>query len=155
MKKQFLSVCFGLSLLVLASALLASPDQNRQEQMTLGITSLAASSTNITTAISSNVTFQTGPSACRIYLTANGTAATTNGFFKVTFATSPDGTTFDTATLTNATITLSFTSLGTSTNTVSDWFNVSGVRAIRAARYENTFLGPVTNMVIKVGYPTQ
>lgn len=88
----------------------------------------------------------------RIYVTASGLASTTNGSFIIKFSTSTGTSSvtneFDTASLSNIKITMS--SLGLTTNTVSDWFQVRGVRYIRVGSMENTFLGPVSNITVRV-----
>ena len=62
-------------------------------------------------------------------------------------STSPDGTTYDTGSL--SPIYLSMSTIGTSTNTVSDWFPLYGVKSLKIGRIENTHLGAVSNITFQ------
>lgn len=116
------------------------------------VTSLAATSTNTTDGTALQV--PSGGAPVRLYLTASGIAATTNGTFTVYFRTaSGNGYTtnsFDTSS--SSYIRLQFTTLGGSTNTVSDWFQLTGVRYIKVGRMENTFQGAVSNISLNLSY---
>jgi hypothetical protein len=83
-------------------------------------------------------------------------AATTSGVFTVKFSTaSGQGTTvtnnYDTAALSNIKLSISNT-INEGTVTVSDWFVINGAGYIRIGQIENSFLGPVSNITVKVGY---
>lgn len=144
MKKLLLAllVCLGGSL---------QAQETIWNNITPAVTTLTGASTNTA---NGNISIINNPKdTIRIYVTANGIASTTNGTLIVKFSTASGdiGNTneFDTASASNIKITMS--TLGTSTNTVSDWFQVRGVRYIRAGQIENTFVGPVSNLVIRVG----
>lgn len=144
MKKLLLAllVCLGGSL---------QAQETIWNNLTPSVTTLTGASTNTA---NGNISIINNPKdTIRIYVTANGIASTTNGTLIVKFSTASGdiGNTneFDTASASNIKITMS--TLGTSTNTVSDWFQVRGVRYIRAGQIENTFVGPVSNLVIRVG----
>lgn len=109
--------------------------------------------------------FYAGQSPVRIWASFTGTPATTNGSFTVKFSTasglhSPPGASitneFDTAAssaikLVATTMNGATVGAGT-TNTISDWFQVGGAGWIRLGQVENTFLGPVSNLTITIGY---
>jgi hypothetical protein len=121
--------------------------------LTPAVTTLAGASTN--SAAGTAVMLYDGKANVRIYLTANGIASTTNGSLIVKFSTA-SGTgynttnNYDTASLSNIKLTMS--TLAGATNTISDQFDLSGVKYIRVGQIENTFTGPVSNIVIRVGY---
>lgn len=120
--------------------------------LTNSSSTVLATSTNSTEG--TGVEFYTGPSSATIYVSATGTAATTNGFLRIFFSTASgvSGITnaYDTPVYSN--IKLSFTNdIGASTVTLSDWFNVSGRRYIKIGRVENTFKGNFSNFTVRVG----
>lgn len=96
-------------------------------------------------------------SPIRIYVSATGSAATTNGalIVKLSTASGNGGQTnaFDTASLSNIKLVMSN---GITSATIpivqSDWFVSTGVRYIRVGQIENTYLGNVSNLTITVGY---
>lgn len=121
--------------------------------MQTSVTNIAASTTNST---AGPVFYVYNPlSKVRIYLTADGIAATTNGLLTVKFSTA-SGTesstnAFDNASVSN--IKLTATNIAANTSyTVSDWFELSGVRYLRVGQIENTQLGIVSNIAIRLSY---
>ena len=112
-----------------------------------GVTNVVASSTNTTTGTALTFDNDQVPKYGRFWMTANGVAATTNGTLKAYIITSPDGTTYDTGSL--SPIYLSMSTIGTSTNTVSDWFPLYGVKSLKIGRIENTHLGAVSNITFQ------
>lgn len=147
--KQFL-----LGLLILGASSLSAQTTPEAFNLTPAVTTLVLTSTN--TAAGTTLKLHEGKRNVRMYLTANGIAATTNGSLIVKFSTaSGSGTTtnsFDTASLSNIKLTMS--TLAGATNTVSDVFDLTGARYIRVGQIENTFQGIVSNITISVGYPT-
>ena len=131
----------GLVLLLVA-ALSALAADIWTANLTPGVTGIAANITNTTNGTQQEFLFAQRP--CRIWTTTNGTCV----FF---FQTAPDTNTWDTASLSAVKLTIS--SLGSSTNTISDWFELAGTRYIRASRIENTFNGPVSNITVKIAAP--
>jgi len=132
---------------------IASAQGPESFSLTPSVTSLAANSTNSTAGTVKKLA--DGENNVRIYLTATGGAATTNGTLVVKFITasgSGDTTnTFDTASLSEIKLTMS--SLGANTYTISDRFVLSGAKYIKVGQIENTFAGAASNFVITVGYP--
>jgi hypothetical protein len=121
--------------------------------LTPAVTGLAANNTNSSAGTAKML--YVGESPVRIYLTATGAAATTNGSLIVKFSTASGlnySTTnsYDTASESNIKLTMS--TLGNNTVTVSDWFVLSGAKYLRVGQIENNFAGAVTNLVINVGY---
>ena len=119
--------------------------------LVLGVTSVAANTTNTTAGTACIFPKSNLPHVSRIYLTASGVAATTNGSliaFITTTQSDPGTNNFDTATQSNIKLTL--TAIGASTNQVSDWFQLSGVTGIRVDRIENTFYGAVSNIAVSI-----
>lgn len=123
-----------------------------------GVTNLAASVTNTTAGEIFGM--YTTPRPIRIWATASGYLATTNGVsatsnvvIRIVTASGNLGTTnaFDTASLSNIKLTLP--NLSSATNTVSDWFELRGARYWRIGAIENNTLGSVSNLQILVGYP--
>jgi hypothetical protein len=118
-----------------------------------GVTNIAANTTNTTAG--SIFQFNYGQSPIRLYVKASGFAATTNGSLVIRFSTaSGDQSTtndFDTALLSNIKITI--TSLQSTTNVVSDWFEPRGARFLRVGAIENNFNGSVSNISVIIGYP--
>jgi hypothetical protein len=122
------------------------------------VSTLAANSTNTTAG--TIVVLPTSPTPVRIWLTASGIAATTNGVTAVsnlvvrlsTASGSVIATnTFDTASLSNLRLTIP--TLGASTNTVSDYFELRGARYVRVGQIENNFQGAVSNLALIIAYP--
>lgn len=143
---------FLFALALLGTSLLTADDRSTFFVLTPNSTTVTASSTNSTEG--TGVEFYTGAGSATIYVTAEGTAATTNGFLRVFFSTASgvSGTTnnYDTPLYSN--IKVSFTNdIGANTVTLSDWFNVSGRRYIKIGRVENTFKGNVSNLTVRVG----
>lgn len=122
----------------------------------LPVTNIAATTTN--SSLGPIVVLDQSKAAARIYLTASGTAATTNGSLIVKFSTA-GGTQnitneFDTGSLSGVKLTMTGTTgIALTTNTVSDWFNLTGVRYIRVGQIENGFLGTISNMQMRICYP--
>ncbi len=118
------------------------------------VTFLAANSTNTANGTVTPVQQMNEVGAVRVYLTASGIAASTNGslIVKISTACGTDSQTnaFDTADA--STIKLTMSSLGAVTNTVSDWFQLSGVRYLRIGQIENTFGGVVSNIAVNISY---
>lgn len=144
--------------IILGCGVVIAQDQNQVifQSLNLPATTVAASTTNTT----AGTAFQlpTGKSPCRIYLTASGIGASTNGSLIVKLSTATGsgyggtGVTnaFDTAAQSNIKLTMS--TLGNTTNTVSDWFQISGVKYIRVGSIENTFVGAVSNLDVTISY---
>lgn len=120
--------------------------------MTPAVTSLAATSTNSTAGTIYNMIQGPGapPDTIRLYAQSSGTAATTNGNLIVKFSLSTDGVTFDDAPTSLVKLTLPAT--GTSTNQISDWFQISGARYIRVGQIENTSAGTSTPIAIRISF---
>lgn len=116
--------------------------------MSPGVTNIAATSTNTTPGqvfhLRENIR------DLRIYVSGYGTAASTNGTLTVFFQTSPDMSTNVWCDASTSNIKLTFNTMGASTNYVCDWFATQGVRFFRQGRVENTFLGPVSNLNIRI-----
>lgn len=117
--------------------------------LTPAVTTVAASSTNSTAGTSQELLFAQRP--CRIWVTASGVAATTNGSLVVKFSTAASTNQWDTANLSEVKVTMS--SLGATTNTYSTWFETAGIRYIRVGQIENTFVGVVSNIAIRISAP--
>jgi len=150
MKPSIQRTIFACGLvLLLVAALSALAADIWTANLTPGVTGIAANITNTTNGTQQEFLFAQRP--CRIWISANGTAATTNGTCVFFFQTAPDTNTWDTANLSAVKLTIS--SLGSSTNTISDWFELAGTRYIRASRIENTFNGPVSNITVKIAAP--
>ena len=97
-------------------------------------------------------------STLRIYVSATGTAATTNGALTIKFSTASGNgnqtNSFDTAAFSNIKLVMSNGISSASVPVVqSDWFVSSGARYIRIGQVENTYLGNVSNLTVTVGYP--
>jgi hypothetical protein len=127
--------------------------------ITPAVTSVTANNTNTTAGTVTSIPNTSLP--VRIWVSANGVQATTNGTLIVKFSTA-SGTysstnQFDTASESAVKVTL--TTLGSATNsassalyTGSDWFQLAGVRYIRVGQIENNFAGVVSNVTIRLGY---
>lgn len=116
-------------------------------------TNFAASSTNSTPSTEYLFPSDQVPQKAFISVRGNGTAATTNGSFKV-YLGFYNGTNWDTGSLnTNAVVTIP--SLGASTNQVSVLFSIECIRGIRVDHVENTFLGPVSNALVNANFQVQ
>lgn len=131
---------------------LVAQDQAVANIINIGVTNMAANTTNSTVGLPYSL--YRGQEPVRLWVTANGTAATTNGSLIVRFSTaSGDSSTtnaFDTASY--SLIYLTLPTLGTSTNTISDWFQLTGARYIRISSVENNFAGAVSNVTVRIGY---
>jgi len=118
------------------------------------VTNMAANTTNTTA--STVKLLSDGNEWVRVYLTATGYAATTNGALTAKLITaSGSGTTtnaYDSAALSNIKLVIS-NSINGSTITVSDRFNLSGAKYLAVGQIENSFAGSVSNISIQVGYP--
>jgi hypothetical protein len=156
MKKLLLS----LTLVALATIAYANAPEAFSLQTT--VVNIAGNTTNSTAATAKYLNM--GETPVRIYLTATGNAGTTNGAaagaFTVKLSTaSGQGTgvtnAFDTAHLSNIKLVISNSHLTSSTVTVSDWFVLSGAKYLRVGQIENTSPGTISNILIKVGYPTK
>lgn len=143
--KQFL---FTLALIAWATTLPAG--EVITQSLTPAVTTVAANSTNTTAG--TTYLFDQAQSPVRIYVGFRGYVSTTNGQFKVYFDTASDTNYWDTSALSGVTISVT-NSVGASTNVVSDWFESAGMKYIRVGRMENTFSGPVSNIVIKASWP--
>lgn len=113
--------------------------------------------------------FYNGQTPVRIWASATGVNATTNGALAIKFSVAsgtPGGlasgaTTneFDNAAVSNIKLTMSSMYSATNglstTNTVSDWFVIGGACWIRLGQVENTFAGPYSNLTIRIGYVPQ
>lgn len=118
------------------------------QRLQTAVTNLTASVTNSTAGTA--FTLDQAQRPARLYFTAYGTAATTNGSAIVKLSTSFDGTTYDTAAASSVKVTMS--TIGVSTNTVSDWFELSGVKSVRVGQIENTHLGPISNLQVHISW---
>jgi len=141
----FLTLCAALTIVYARTGKL--------DQTFNSATAVAANTTNTTAGAALTFANDQVPNIARISVTASGIGATTNGSLKVVLASSRDGTTFDTGTLSQFYV--SMTSLGATTNTVSDWFVVSGVKSLRVERIENTFFGAASNIVVRGDFEIQ
>lgn len=152
MRKIQALVCF----IIVACAPFALHAQSVVKQdIAPAVTAVAATTTNAT---AGTVFFIDNPvSRARLYVQFSGTAATTNGSFIVKFSTATGNATstnaFDTASTSNIKVTESVGGSGTAIS-ASDWFALDGVRYLRVGQMENTFLGPVSNIVISLSAPT-
>lgn len=158
MKKYLFSLFLGLTLSLNAYADGAGGYDPVAQNMGTAVTNVAASTTN--SANGTIIALPTSPSAVRIWLTAGGNAGTTNGSSSVSNLvvkiSTASGTllstnAFDTANNSNIKLTLPVN--GAVTNTVSDWFLLTGARYIRVGQIENNTLGSVSNIQVIVGYP--
>lgn len=155
LKNMTRKMLIGIMLACLVCPLLFVWGESTYSQsISTAVTNIVANSTN--TGNGSTFLIYSPKVNVRLFLTANGVAATTNGSLVVKFSTGDgdEGTTnqFDTAQ--NSNIKLTMSSLGGSTNVVSDWFVLSGVRYIRVGQIENTFNGACSNIVVRISYPT-
>lgn len=157
MKKYLIPFLFQLLL-----ALHVQAEGNPAESFTLtpSVTTVAASATN-TTAGTIKI-LNGGETPVRIWVSASGIGASTNGVsavsnlvVKLSVASGSSGVTnaFDTAAFSNVKVTLPVT--GVTTNVQSDWFVLSGCRYIRIGQIENNTLGVVSNISVTIGYPRQ
>lgn len=150
-------------LLLLALSLFAINTVKANEpeafSLQLSATNIAATTTNSTAAPAQFL--RDGVSKVHIYLTATGNAGTTNGAaagaFVVKLSTaSGSGTSitnaYDTARLSNVRLMISNSELTSATVTVSDWFELSGIKYLRVGQIENTSPGSLSNINLKVGY---
>jgi hypothetical protein len=146
--------------LILSGLCLSTFAQNSPSYINLGttVTNIAASTTNTTAG--NIIVLPPNLSAARVYVKAEGNAATTNAGASTVSnlvvhlsTASGSGTTnvFDTGILSNAKITVP--ALGSSTNVMSDWFQLSGVRYIRVGAIENNNIGSVSNLQVIISYP--
>ena len=140
------------------STFLQAQEETIFRNLGTGVTNIVASTTNQTAGeifhnYKENVPF-------RIWVKAEGNAATTNGVstasnlvVRIVTASGSQFVTnsFDTPMLTN--IKLTVPSLGASTNVVSDYFELRGARYFRIGAIENNYLGSVSNLQIIVGTP--
>lgn len=146
------AVTNGLTILTLPSTAVTNA-LNSTTVYTLDASQIAASTTNATA--EDATTLVANARSARVWLTLGGDASTTNAGtattgYRVWLYTSPDNTTWDTD-KDYANIKLAYTnSLGAATNTISDWFVLDGAKYIRIGRVENTFLGGVSNISVKV-----
>jgi len=128
--------------------------------LTPAVTALAANSTNTTAGTA--IMIPNTKESVRIWVSANGVQATTNGTLIVKFSTA-SGTYTATNEWDNApesTVKVTLSTLGAATNsalplvkyTGSETFDLSGVRYIRAGQIENGFAGVVSNITIRLGH---
>jgi hypothetical protein len=144
---------FALSLLLTVNGY---SQEARSFTLTPNSTTVATATTNTTAGTIQLLDH--GESPLRIYVSATGTAATTNGALTIKFSTASGNgnqtNAFDTASLSNIKLVMSNGINSVSTAVVqSDWFVTSGARYIRVGQVENTYLGNVSNLTITVGYP--
>ena len=120
--------------------------------ITPAVTTVSANSTNTTAG--TTLLIANPIEKGRLYVSASGIAATTNGLLTIYFSTASGnvGTTntFDDAS--TSLIKLSMTNIGANTMGVSDWFELSGVKYIRVGRIENTQFGVVSNISINLSH---
>ena len=137
-------------LIVACGMMIASESPIISETVNINTTGVAGQTTNTT--LGTVYTFPTDGRATRFSLTARaiGIAATTNGSCILKFATSNDGTNYANAADTN--IKLKFTEATTTTNFVTDWYVMPGAHFLKHIQTENTFLGAVSNIAVRVGY---
>lgn len=144
--------------LVIVSVTLAQNPEPAFVYMQTAVSNIAASAT------SSNagpiIVLQGSPAPIRVWLTASGVAATTNGLtassnlvVRLSTASGGPNTTnaFDNPFLVNTKISL--TAIGSLTNTQSDYFELRGARYLRVGAIENNYLGAVSNIQVIVGFP--
>lgn len=146
--KKFLYLFFVLSVSCFAA------DQVWNAKMVPNAAVVAATATNSTPGTVLGLIMSQRP--VRIWVSASGTPATTNGIFIVKFQTSTSTNSpavWDTAA--TSYIKLSMTNMLSSvaTNVVSDWFEFSGVKYVRIGQMENTHKGPVSNITVWIASP--
>lgn len=148
--KYFLSFLLALTFCVSANA-----QSGESFALTPAVTLLTGAATNSTAGTVKQLS--QGENKVTIYLTASGVGATTNGSLVVKFSTASGSgavtNNFTTASLSDVKLTMS--SIGNTTNTISDWFELPGVKYIRVGQIENTFVGAVSNISIRVAYPNK
>jgi hypothetical protein len=103
-------------------------------------------STNNTTA-GTAVELPGGVGRFGLWVTATGYAATTNGSLIVSFSIY-NGTTWTDAA--NGNIKLTFSTLGAATSTRFDWFEIPGATQIRVGGLNNSFVGNVSNISVRL-----
>lgn len=154
MKIKYLSLgLLGFFALVIICKCFAQgpyPEDIQFWTMAPGVTNMAASSTNTLKGTAYPITRSVD--GVLLAFSGTGTAATTNGSFKVFYEVSPDdGVSFSEAQF--SLIKLTATTLGATNYTFSDWFQLTGVTQLRIGRIENNFVGPVSNLVFKIAQP--
>ena len=149
--KRFLFL--GLCLVFVGAAL---ADSVIFKSITPGVAQINAATTNNTAG--TTYYFAQPQGAVRLYLTADGAAGTTSGALTVKFSTASglEATTnnFDSAQLSQIVLTINADASTTNTVTVSDWFNMTGVRYLRVGRIENTSGAAWSNITVRIGYPS-
>lgn len=121
--------------------------------LTPAVTEIAASSTNSTAGTIKKLS--QGETPIRFYLSCNGNASAA-GAFKVKLSTASGSgnsitNNFDTPSESNVYLVIT-NALTATTTTVSDWFVLSGAKYVRIGQIENTKTGPVSNIVVNIGY---
>lgn len=134
-------------LATLATALAIAGDIVRVWTLTPAVTVMSANSTNTTAGTTFEIAVPVDQA--HLWVRATGVAATTNGTFVVKFQTAADTNYWNDAVTSNMKLTLS--TVGTTTNFMSDWFVFSGVKYIRVGRIENTMAGAVSNIAVRLG----
>jgi hypothetical protein len=117
----------------------------------VGTTDLPLTSTNT---FDTSYAFEGGGrSGVRIAMSFTSTAANTNGTVTVIFSTSVDGVNYDTAAQSGMQLSASVN--GTNQVVKSDWFQMTGVRDLYVSRIVDSSGAAVTNLLVKIGTPTQ
>lgn len=141
--------------LLLALILCLAGSLKAQETIVYNLTPNATGiATGITNTTDGAITIISNPKdTCRIYVTGTTTQSTTNGNFVVRFRTASGSSSitneFDTTVFTQIKLTFP-TTLVNGTNTMSDWFQIRGVRYIKIGRMENTTEALITNITVRV-----
>ncbi len=146
--KSILKV-FGVALFILAPVIHAQQPAVAYKTLNTAVTGLAANTTNATAGTWYDLPQGQGP--IRLYFTAKGTTGVTNGALIAKISTSYDTNTWDSADMSPIKVTL--TRITNSALTASDWFQFSGVRAIRVGQIENGFAEAVTNFTVILANP--
>lgn len=151
MKKTLLACALAAFAITLAPA--RAQDSATFMSLTPAVTAIAANTTNATAGTVAQLA--RGQDVVRLFVTGSGVAATTNGALKVRLSVasgSGDSTTNAFTLASESDIYVTLSTVGTSTNTASDWFNLRGCRFVRVGQIENTFAGPVSNIAVRLGY---
>ena len=133
-----------LSILILAGAI-AWSETMWDKALTPAVTALVASTNNTTAGTA--CTLPGGVGRYGLWVTATGYAATTNGSLIVSFSIY-NGTTWTDAA--NGNIKLTFSTLGANTSTRFDWFEIPGATQIRVGGLNNSFVGNVSNIAVRL-----
>ncbi len=138
-----------LLLTVLLVSVALAESRNILAILTPSSTAIAANTTNTTAG--TVLVLDAGTRHARIYMTASGTASTTNGVYVARLATSPDSNNWEQASLSSIILTNSV--LQSTTNTVSSLIDLTGAKYLRIAWEANTCNGPVSNKYFQIVYP--